>query len=64
MMPTTDRIVIRDYQKEVDRFFGIFLYDESYKGASKICTDAETRAFLKKLKAKELLPNEQYINYL
>jgi hypothetical protein len=39
--------------KEVDRFFGIFLYDDSYKGVSKICTDAETRAFLKKLKAKQ-----------
>jgi hypothetical protein len=47
------RIVIRDYVKEVDRFFGVFLYDESYKGLSKICTDSETRTFLKKLKAKE-----------
>lgn len=51
--PYPYRIVIRDYVKEVDRFFGVFLYDESYKGLSKICTDSETRTFLKKLKAKE-----------
>ena len=49
MSNSSNRILIRDYNgKEVERFFGIFLYkDDDYKGYTKICTDEESRAFLK-----------------
>ena len=54
MSNSSNRILIRDYNgKEVQRFFGIFLYkDDDYKGYTKICTDEESRAFLKRQKAK------------